>query len=218
MQIGFFDPGETGNLSFGTNGQDFRIRGVETSIVARVTQGLTVQGAASWNSSVQTNSPQLIDTNPASVNFGKAITEKCSTTLARIARRSTTYSDRPAARAPTRRPFSSTCVRATTGQSTATTPSYSSAASTRVIPTPSRATILPSRPSGINTTLLRFENPAYSTFDASLGVAKDAWTAHLYSQNLFNKETSLFTNTAQFAVAQTALRPRVIGVKFGYKF
>jgi hypothetical protein len=72
--------------------------------------------------------------------------------------------------------------------------------------------------SGINTTLLRFENPAYSTYDASLGVAKDAWTAHVYAQNLTNKETSLFTNTAQFVVAQTALRPRVIGVKFGYKF
>jgi outer membrane receptor protein involved in Fe transport len=49
-------------------------------------------------------------------------------------------------------------------------------------------------------------------------VAKDAWTAHVFAQNLTNKETSLFTNTAQFVVAQTALRPRVIGVKFGYKF
>ena len=78
VQIGFFDPGETGNLAFGTNGQDFRIRGVETSIVARVIQRLTLQGAASWNSSVQTNSPTLIDTNPASVNFGKPITEKCT--------------------------------------------------------------------------------------------------------------------------------------------
>jgi iron complex outermembrane recepter protein len=34
VQIGFFDPGETSNLAFGTNGQNFRIRGVETSIVA----------------------------------------------------------------------------------------------------------------------------------------------------------------------------------------
>jgi len=49
-------------------------------------------------------------------------------------------------------------------------------------------------------------------------VAKDAWSAHLFAQNLTNKETSLFTNTAQFAVAQTALRPRVIGLKVGYKF
>ena len=35
----------------------------------------------------------------------------------------------------------------------------------------------------INTTVLRFENPAYTTYDASLGVAKDAWNVHLYVQN-----------------------------------
>ena len=58
VQVGFFDPGETGNLTFGTNGQNFRIRGIETSIVGRVTNGLTVQGAA-WNQSEQTNSPVI---------------------------------------------------------------------------------------------------------------------------------------------------------------
>jgi hypothetical protein len=65
---------------------------------------------------------------------------------------------------------------------------------------------------------LRFENPAYSTFDASLGVAKGAWEAHLYGQNLSNSNASVNTNAGQFAVAETVLRPRVIGVKFGYKF
>jgi iron complex outermembrane receptor protein len=71
---------------------------------------------------------------------------------------------------------------------------------------------------GINTTVLRFENPAYSTYDASAGVAKDAWNAHLYIQNLSNSNASLFTNTGQFVVAETVIRPSVIGVKFGYKF
>ena len=71
---------------------------------------------------------------------------------------------------------------------------------------------------GVSTTLLRFENPAYTTYDASLGVAKDAWSAHIYAQNLTNTETALFTNTAQFVVAETALRPRVLGFKFYYKF
>ncbi len=63
VQVGFFDPGQTGNLSFGTNGQNFRIRGIETSLVARVTSGLTLQGAASYNKSEQMNSPALINSN-----------------------------------------------------------------------------------------------------------------------------------------------------------
>ena len=80
VQVGFFDPGETGNLTFGTNGQNFRVRGLETSLVALVAPGLTMQGAASWNRSEQTNSPSLMDNNPASANFGKPITVSCSKT------------------------------------------------------------------------------------------------------------------------------------------
>jgi outer membrane receptor protein involved in Fe transport len=216
VQIGFFDPGETGNLAFGSNGQDFRIRGVETSIVARVWQGLTVQGASSWNSSVQTNSPTLMDTNPASVNFGKPITEKCSSATSCTAI-SNLYGPigSPSANSPpiqfnvrARYDWKLNDYNAFVqfgGQHTGH--SFTQAGNNPALSA-----------SGINTTLLRFENPAYSTFDASAGVAKDAWSAHVYSQNLFNKETSLFTNTAQFVEAQTALRPRVIGVKFSYKF
>ena len=64
VQVAFFDPGVLGNVGFGTNGPNYRIRGVETSIIAAITRGLTAQGAASWNSSTQTNSPFLIANNP----------------------------------------------------------------------------------------------------------------------------------------------------------
>src|ERR1700677_250456 len=77
VQIEFFNPGVVGNLFYDTNGQNFLIKGVETSLVARVTTGLTLQYAASWNQSRQTNSPALIDNNPASANYGKPITEVC---------------------------------------------------------------------------------------------------------------------------------------------
>jgi len=48
--------------------------------------------------------------------------------------------------------------------------------------------------------------------------SKDAWTAQLYSENLANAHTSLFTNADQYIVANTPMRPRIIGVKFGYRF
>ncbi len=38
------------------------------------------------------------------------------------------------------------------------------------------------------------------------------------AQNLGEPKPSLFTTTAQFVVAETPIRPRVVGVKFGYKF
>ena len=35
-----------------------------------------------------------------------------------------------------------------------------------------------------NTTLLRYLQPAYATFDASIGVTKDNWNAEIYGENL----------------------------------
>jgi iron complex outermembrane recepter protein len=70
---------------------------------------------------------------------------------------------------------------------------------------------------GIGTSRLRFENPAYSTFSASIGIAKDAWNVMLYGDNLANSHASTFTSTDNFIVEQTPLRPRVLGVAFGYK-
>jgi outer membrane receptor protein involved in Fe transport len=54
--------------------------------------------------------------------------------------------------------------------------------------------------------------------DASVGVAKDQWTAQLFAENLADRNVSLFTSSSQFIVAQTPNRPRVLGLKFGYKF
>jgi hypothetical protein len=71
---------------------------------------------------------------------------------------------------------------------------------------------------GITTGRLRFENPAYTTIDASAGVAKDAWNVTIYGENLSNSNAAVFTSTDQFIVAQTPLRPRILGVSFGYKF
>jgi outer membrane receptor protein involved in Fe transport len=80
VQVAFFDPGVVGNITYNTNGQNFLVKGIETSLVGRVTNELTLQGAASWNQSRQTNSPLLINNNPASAGFGKPITQVCVTT------------------------------------------------------------------------------------------------------------------------------------------
>jgi hypothetical protein len=68
------------------------------------------------------------------------------------------------------------------------------------------------------TTLLRYEQPSYNTYDASLGVAKDSWTAEAYGTNLSNSNASVFTSSAQFIKSEVPLRPRVVGLKIGYKF
>jgi iron complex outermembrane receptor protein len=115
VQVAFFYPGVVGNIFFNTNGQNFLVKGLESSLVARVVNGLTLQGAASWNQSRQTNSPILLDNNPASANYGKPITYACNRNTAPLAGRSRTRSARRAPRAPMRRRCSSACARATSG-------------------------------------------------------------------------------------------------------
>jgi iron complex outermembrane receptor protein len=215
VQVAFFDPGLVGNIFYNTNGQNFLIKGIETSLVARVVSGLTLQGAASWNQSRQTNSPQLIDNNPASAGFGKPITQDCTPTCAAITNPFGPVGS-PSANAPPLQ-FS---LRARYDWSFAGYNPFVQFGATHTGHSFTQAGSNPTiaQAGGVSTGRLRFENPAYSTFDASLGVAKDAWTVTAYAENLANSNASTFISTDQFIVAQTPLRPRILGVSFGYKF
>ena len=51
-----------------------------------------------------------------------------------------------------------------------------------------------------------------------MGVSKDAWYMNVYGENLANSNKSVFVSTDQFIVAQTPLRPRILGLQLGYKF
>jgi hypothetical protein len=60
--------------------------------------------------------------------------------------------------------------------------------------------------------------PSYTTYDAALGVSKDAWVVQLFGQNLTSVNASTSTSSAQFVEAETVTRPRVVGVKLSYGF
>jgi hypothetical protein len=70
----------------------------------------------------------------------------------------------------------------------------------------------------VSTSRGRFENPAYTTYDAAAGVAKGAWHFALTCENLTDSNASTFISSQQFITAQTPLRPRVITGSFGYQF
>jgi iron complex outermembrane recepter protein len=214
VQVAFFDPGVLGNVGFGTNGPNYRIRGVETSFIAVLTQGLTAQGAASWNSSEQTNSPYLVANNPALL-LNPATKSEFGLPILSV---QSPYGPigGPSANSP---PLQFN-LRLRYQWMLNSYNAFVQAGGTHTAHSYTQSSVNPTLSAGANvsTTLLRFENPAYSQYDASAGVAKDAWTAELYAQNLTNVNVSTFTSTNQFVPAETILRPRVLGLKFGYKF
>src|SRR6266404_3792155 len=194
-QTGFFDPqGGLGNLAFATNGPSYRVRGVEPSIIARVTHGLTFQASAAWNSSSQTNSPYLIDNNPGSVNFGKPITSIPN-------------------------PYGPL------GSPTSYSPPFSANARIRYEWTFNDYNAFVQVGGSHQAHMITatgyvpaYDIPAYSSYDASVGVARDAWAVQVFGQNLSNVNSSLSTNSSQFILAEFPQRPRVLGIKMSYKF
>jgi len=220
VQISFFNPGVVGNLFYNTNGQNFRIRGIETSLVARPVRGLTVQGAISWNQSVQTNSPQLFNDNPASPSFGQPITQLCGQPGFPAPCTAVTNPFGPIGAPSADAPPIQWSARARYDWNINGYAPFVQFGANHSGHSFTQAGANPNIQTGgaINTSRGRFENPAYSTFNASVGVFKDAWYADLYVDNLSNSNASTFVSTDQFIIAQTPLRPRVISLEAGYKF
>jgi iron complex outermembrane recepter protein len=215
VQVAFFDPGQLGNVGFGTNGPNYRIRGLETSIIAVLYPGLTAQGAASWNSSEQTNSPFLIANNPALLNGNAASQAEYGQPITSI---QNPYGPPggPSANSP---PLQFN-MRLRYQWAIESYNAFVQAGATHTAHSYTQSSSNPALAEGgnVTTTQLRFENPAYTQYDASLGIAKDSWTAELYGQNLTDVNKSVYTSTNQFVLAETILRPRVIAVRLGYKF
>lgn len=215
VQIPFFNPGVTGDLFYNTNGQNFTIKGIETSLIARPFTGLEVQGAVSFNSSRQTNSPALIDNNPVSSNYGKPITEVCNPTCTAVVNPFGPVGS-PSANSPPMQLSARIRYDWVMGQYSA----YAQVGATHTDHSFNQAGSNPTYEPGIPifTARLRFENPAYSTYTASLGVSRDRWDVDVYGENLSNSNASTSTSSQQYVVTETPIRPRVIGVEFGYHF
>jgi iron complex outermembrane recepter protein len=62
-----------------------------------------------------------------------------------------------------------------------------------------------------------FRQPSYSTFEASVGLSKDQWSATLYVDNLTDERPQLFTSANDGDVRVTTSRPRTIGLRVSYK-
>jgi hypothetical protein len=68
-----------------------------------------------------------------------------------------------------------------------------------------------------------FESPrqdqhSYTTYDAAVGVKKDAWGVELYGENLTDTRAQLYINGFDFVRLVTVNRPRTLGLRLAYKF
>jgi len=196
VQLTIFDPGVTGNNIFATNGPGYRVRGAETSLEARVTHALTVTGSASWNHSEVVNTLSLIDPKTGQpipiVNPYGALGS-------------------PLALSP---PFQGN-LRARYDFAVGDYKSFVQLGVSRTGGSYSTTDKLTKTLQGVS---VAFYNDGFTTYDASVGVAKDAWTVSLFGENLTDTRGVPFSSYAEWIKANTIIRPRTLSVRVAYRF
>ncbi len=218
VQFLFFNPTELGNTTFGVNGPNYHVKGVEAQFDALVADGLTVQGSGSYNKDTQASSPCLVDNIPGSPAFNNCITQvipKGATLPIPFANPfgalGTTPAFSPSFQGNIRARYdwlmggynAFVMAGASYMGSEYNQPATYASGTGVVIP---------------NTTFLRYLQPAYTTYNASIGVSMNQWTAQIFGENLGNSHASTFTSSAQFIKSEVPLRPRTVGLTIGYKF
>jgi len=198
--VEFFDPQQGfGNLTFVTNGPNYKVRGGELQVVARVTEGLTLQSSASYNRSSQANSPSLSNNNPASPSFGKPVLGANGEPIPNVFG----VQGSPLGESPEFQGNLRLRYEFAVGEYKA----FSQIGGQYY-----------GRSFSTVGTVDNYEMGGWATVDASVGASKDAWNVQFFAQNLMNRDASVYTNAAQFILTQVPLRPRIAGVQFGYKF
>ena len=212
VQFLFFNPVDLGNTTFGVNGPNYNVKGVEAQFVAKPIPELTVQGSGSYNKDTQANSPCLKDNIAGTPAFNQCITTvKGQPFVNPFGSVGSTPAFSPTFQGNIRARYDWTIMDYKafvmaganyTGSMYNQPATYLSGAGI-AIPT---------------TTYLRYLQPAYTTFDASAGIDIRKWSAQIYGTNLSNSHASTFTSSAQFIKSEVPLRPRVIGVKIATTF
>jgi iron complex outermembrane receptor protein len=190
VQLQIYDAVLYGNSGFTVNGPNYRVRGVEGDVVFRITDQLTLNSSFAWNRSEQVNQPSLVANG---------------TTISLFPTRGV---GSPLANAP---PFQGNMrlryevpmfdyVWHLQAGAQHTDHSYADVITLGTIAPPD------------------YELAPYTTYDAAAGVAKAAWSAEFFAENLTDTRAQLFISSASFQTLTTTNRPRVMGVRFSYKF
>ncbi len=204
-QINLNPIGVFANFGISLNGGNYRVRGLETSGVARVTTGLTVEAGAAWNHSELVKQATFLWMDGTPIDFSALQASNGQKLPNPGGPLGSSLAGAPAfegnIRARYEFAFNGYDAFAQIG---AVHQSHSLATTNQLYD-----------PRGNSTA---YDLPAFTTYDAALGFGKDAWLVQLYGENLTDTRAQLYANYSQWYKAVTVNRPRTIGLHFSYKF
>ena len=218
VQMPVYDP--TDAFISNVNGPSYAVNGIELQLIARVTGGLTVQGAGSWNSSNQITAPCLRSVGVTTFTpHNPTPAGQCITQVAGVPYTS------PFDTLNTSLPFSPPVLfnlRARYDWAAGTYKSFAWLGASHVAAMHNEPATYPDglslSPNLPLTGFIRYTIPAYTTYDAAVGASKDNWTVQLIGTNLSNCDAATNISSSQIIKATAPLRPRVVMAQFGYRF
>jgi len=212
-QISLFDPGVTGNLTFNANGSDYRVKGLETTLVARPIRELTISAGASWNHS------ELVKESSFSWEFGPlkgqpinfaTLTDPKTGAVLGLSNPGGTLGD-PLAGSPPFQMNARVRYEAPLGD-------YVPFVQLGVIHQAHSLSSTDRLTKDLQNNSIAYNLPPFTTWDGSVGVSREAWMAEIYAENLTDKRAELFANYRQWYKSVTINRPRTVGLRFSYRF
>jgi outer membrane receptor protein involved in Fe transport len=200
--------GAHGDISYGIiiNGGNYRVRGIETSGMARVAAGLTIEAGAAWSHSELVKQATFLWANGTPINFAALQTSNDE----KVSNPSGALGSALAGAPPfqgdirTRYEFAFNDYNAF-AQVDAVHQSHSLATTDQLS-------------LDVQGNSTAYDLPAFTTYDGALGVGRDSWVVQIYGENLTDGRAELYANYWQWYKGVTVSRPRTIGLRFGYKF
>jgi iron complex outermembrane recepter protein len=207
VQIGVYAP-QVIAPTVTINGGSYRVRGIETSAVALLVPGLTVEARAAWNHSELVQQASFLWRDGTPIDFS-------------------TLQTPPPGSQPVANPGGEL------GSPLAGAPSFQGNLRVRYdfalagyqafaqlgamhqahsFSTTDRITLDSQGNSAA------YPLPAFTTYDCALGVSGDAWQVQLYGQNLTDTRAQLYANYDQRYKAVTVSRPRTLGLQVSYHY
>ncbi len=223
VQTLIYNPPVYGNTTFGVTGPTYRIKGGELQFAMRATEALTLNASMSYNDSKQTTSPCIHSAGVTPTTPNNPTAAGACITQVRDGDHNVAVMNPLGSidSTPAFSPKFQGNLRARYEWSAANDYRWFAMAGINHVGEMSNQPSSFTSGAGIlvpRTTWLRYTMPAYNTYDVALGFAKDTWEASVFGQNLSDSNASTFTTSGQDIKAIVPLRPRVLGVKIGFKF
>ena len=222
VQTLIYNPPVYGNTTFGLTGPTYRVKGGELQLALKATDSLTLMANLSHNDSRQTTSPCIRSAGVTPTTPANPTPAGACITQVRAGDHNVAVQNALGAvgSIPAFSPKLQYNLRARYDWSFNDYKAFGQVGMTHVDDMSNQPSSFQSGDGVLipYTTWLRYTMPGYNTFDASLGLEKGAWDLLIYGQNLSNKNASTFTTSGQDIKAEVPLRPRVLGVKVGFKF